>query len=276
MREIAVGIEPGIRIAAFAPADHVVVKKRIDAGGRDIGIVPEVVLDIEPTGDPLPDRRVSISAFREAARQEVRERVDAGRRNIRVVDQIERRIEPCGGIAALLPAAVVIVVERIDSGGRHVLVDRKVSRNIEHRIRIAPLAPAEGVEVVERVHAGMKHIRVAAEIVQRVEQRTAVVGRRERTVGELQVLDAVERVGAVRPLNGDLVAQIRDLIVGEIPREYRGVVAGAAVEHVVPRISGERIGERRANEVLDPRERIALGVTADAGPARQADCHVGT
>ena len=51
--------------------------------------------------------------------------------------------------------------------------------------------------------------------------------------------------------------------------------ASAADEHLVPRIAFQRVVERRAGEILDADEGVALGIAATAQPRHQADADAG-
>ena len=73
------------RIAAFLPAELLVVRARIDARGRHIGVGRQVARSVE--------HRVRIAAFLPAEVVEVRERIDASRCDIRIVREIVLRVE---------------------------------------------------------------------------------------------------------------------------------------------------------------------------------------
>ena len=72
VRQIAGGVEPGVRIAPLVPAEAVEVSERVDARRRHVRIVQQVVLGIEAGDDLVADRRKGLAAFGEADRQKVR------------------------------------------------------------------------------------------------------------------------------------------------------------------------------------------------------------
>src|SRR5689334_13982401 len=65
--EIVPGIEIDRRIAAFLPAEQMILVERIDAGRRNVGVVRQVALDVE--------ERVRVAALLPADRLEVLERI---------------------------------------------------------------------------------------------------------------------------------------------------------------------------------------------------------
>ena len=72
VRQVAGAVEPGVRIAALVPAEQIVVLQRVDAGRRNVRIVPEVVLRVEVAGDRA-DRRIDRAPFRPTKGEIVRQ-----------------------------------------------------------------------------------------------------------------------------------------------------------------------------------------------------------
>ena len=154
-------LETRIGVTAFARADVDVMRERIGAGGRDIGVGREIPDSVE--------KRIGATSLPRALTDEMSERVDAGR-DVGIGRKIPLRIEDRIWIAPLGRPAAKEVHQRIEPDRGDIGVGGEIPVRIEERAWVASLDAAAKQKMQQRIATSGSNVLVVHEVPSAIEQ----------------------------------------------------------------------------------------------------------